>query len=80
MVQVVAISQRKYRSGPGPTQVRPQGPVHSPPGPGPIKVGSVHPLSGPDTRTYGVGPVQTQVHEGRDWTSDSLIWYEDEVY
>ena len=47
------------------------GPVHSPPGP--TKLGPVHPLTGPDTQTYGVGPVRTQVREGQDRTSDSLV-------
>ena len=54
----------KYGSGPGP--------VHSSPGPGPTKSGPVHPLTGPDTRTYGVGPVRTQVREGQDRTPDNL--------
>ena len=48
------------------------GSVHSPPGPGPCKIGASPPSTGPDTRTYGVGLVQTQVHEGQDWTLDSL--------
>src|SRR5271168_1591141 len=42
-------------------------------GPGPTKLGPVHPLTGPDPRTYGVGPVQTQVREGQDRPSDSLL-------
>ena len=52
--------------GPGPV------PVHSPPGPGPRKIGASPPPTGPDTRTYGVGPVRTQVREGQDRTLDSL--------
>ena len=32
----------QYRSGSGPTRVRPQGSVHSRPGPEPTKWGSVH--------------------------------------
>ena len=54
----------KIRSGPGLTPVQPQGPVHSPPGPGPDKNGASPPSTGLDT--------QTQVHEGQDWTPDSL--------
>ena len=42
-------------------------------GPGPTKLGPVHPLTGPDPRTYGVGPVRTQVREGQDRPSDSLV-------
>ena len=66
-------NKEKHRYGPGPTRVRPQGPVHSPPGPGPIKLGPVHPLCGPDTRTHGVGPVRTRVRKGQDRTPDSLV-------
>ena len=33
---------QKSRSGPGPNRVRPQGSVHSAPGPGPTKLGPVH--------------------------------------
>ena len=42
------------------------------------KNGSGSPLTGPDPRTYGFSPVQTQVHEGQDRTLDNLglspIW------
>ena len=69
---VVIPSTKNLRSGPGLDPVRPQGPVHSPPGPGPTELGLVHPLTGPDTWTYGVGPVRTQVHEGQDRTPDNL--------
>ena len=48
------------------------GSVHSPPGPGPRKIGAGPPSTGPDIRTYGVGPVRTQVREGQDQTLDSL--------
>ena len=34
--------------------------------------GSGQPCTGPDTRTCGFGPVQTQVREGQDRTPDSL--------
>ena len=60
------------RAGAGPTPVRPQGPVRSPLGPEPMKVGPVHPLTGLDTWTCGLGPVRTQVREGQDRTPDSL--------
>ena len=42
------------------------------PGPDPTKSGLVHPLTGPDPRTYGAGPVWTQVWEGQDGTPDNL--------
>ena len=35
-------------------------------------MGLVHPLTGLDSQTYGVGPVWTQVREGQDRPSDSL--------
>ena len=70
---VVIPSTKNLRSGPGPDPVWPQGPVHSPPGPGPTKLGPVHPRAGQDTRTYGVGPVRTQVREGQDRTLDNLV-------
>ena len=73
---VVIPSTKNLRSGPGPDPVRHQGPVHSPPGPGPTELGPVHPLTGPDTQTYGVGPVWTQVHEGQDWAPDNLPLHE----
>ena len=60
---VVIPSTKNLRSGPGPVPVRPQGPVHSPPGPGPTELGLVHPLTGPDTQTYGLvrsGPRSTR--------------------
>ena len=65
--------REKNESGPGLDLVQPQGPVHSPPRPGPTKSGPVHPLTGPDPRTYGVGPVRTWVREGQDRTPDSLV-------
>ena len=42
---------KKSGCGPGPDPVQPQGLVHSPPGPGPMKSGLVHPLTGLDPRT-----------------------------
>ena len=69
---IFTLSIEDLRSRPGLTQVWPQGLVHSPPGPGPTKLGLVHPLTGPDPWTYGVGPDQTQVCEGQDQTPDSL--------
>ena len=68
----MVISQKKVGAVQVRTRTDPRGPVHSPPGPGPTKMGLVHPLTGPDTRTYGVGPVRTRVHEGQDRTLDSL--------
>ena len=55
----MVISQKKVGAVQVWTRSDPRGPVHSPPGPGPMKTGLVHPLTGLDTRTYGVGPVTT---------------------
>ena len=76
----MVISQKKVGAVQVRTQSNPRGPVHSPPGPGPTKMGPVHPLTGPDTRTYGVGPVRSRVREGQDRTPDSLFVLQKEYY